>query len=349
MNIYGFAPVSGACHWYRIREPLRALGGMGHVTEFGDTLTEEIVRRNDTIIAHLLHDEQASQAWQWLSDANQHRLVLDIDDNVWAWPEGTEHKQYWTEERLLRLELNLELAHLVTTPSKVLADTLAFGRGVDPHKIAILPNYIPRWVLDIPYSQPEHFTLGYQGAPQGVHQFDLDIIQTELFTFLDKCPDARLLFFGQPQALDGAGPFASRVDFVPWTPVIPDYYRSLHAMTIGMAPLASSPFTDSKSAVRAAEFHALGIPAVYSDVPPYRNWVAHRATGYLANYIQDWRKHLIKMYRNRELVTLLSVRAREAAHAWTIESNAWKWEQALQGSGPGGHDALQLAHSAHRR
>lgn len=337
MNIYGFAPVSGACHWYRIREPLRALAGRGHVTEFGEMLDETIVRRNDTVVSHLLHEPNASEVWQILSTAGQHRLVLDIDDNVWAWPEGTEHRKYWTPENLARLEYNLELSHLVTTPSSVLADTLIFEHGIDAHKIHILPNYMPAWTLDIPVSRPDTFTLGYQGAPQGVHQHDLDIIQTELFHFLNKCPDARILFFGQPRVPDGGGSFVDRIDAIPWTPVVPDYYRSLHRMSIGMAPLTASPFTNCKSAVRAAEFHALGIPAVYSSVPPYRGWVEHRETGYLVTDVRDWRNKLIKLYRNPGLVTAMSRKAREQAREWTIEGNVWKWEKAYQGSGPARH------------
>jgi len=335
MNIYGFAPISGAVHWYRIREPLRALAGLGHVTEFGELFDDSVVNRADTIVTHALHDEQATQAWEWLAEEKQHRLVLDVDDNVWAWPEGTEHAQFWNPERIARLESNMRLAHLITTPSQVLADRIAFGVGIDPHRIAVLPNYVPEWVLSLERTTPEHFTLGYQGAPQRLHQQDLDLIAMELFTFLNKCDDARLLFIGQPHELQGSGPFTDRIDFIPWTPVVPDYYRSLYRMTIGMAPLASSPFTDCKSGVRAAEFHALGIPAVYSNAPPYRTWVEHRETGYLVSYLQDWRKHLIKLYRNPTTVELMAKKARKVGEEWTIERNAWQWEQAYQGSGPG--------------
>lgn len=335
MNIYGFAPVAGATHWYRIREPLRALANLGHTTEFGELFDDRVVGRADTIVTHILHDELGSQAWEYLADAGQHRLIYDIDDNLWSYPEGTEHHDYWTPERTERVEHNLQLAHLVTTPSPMLADVLAFGVGVDPDKIAYLPNYVPAWLLDLKRTTPEQFTLGWQGAPQRLHQLDLDIIQVELFTFLDKCSDARLLFFGQPHELAGAGSFADRIGFVPWTPIVPDYYRSLYRMTVGMAPLASSPFTDCKSAVRAAEYHALGIPAVYSDAPPYRGWVQDQRTGYLANYLKDWRRRLIKLYNRPELVEHISEKARALGAEWTIEGNIWKWATAYRDVRPG--------------
>jgi hypothetical protein len=334
MNIYGFAPISGACHWYRIREPLRALANLGHMTEFGEVFEDGIVNRNDTILTHILHDEQGSLAWQWLAQENQHRLIFDIDDNIWKYPEGTQHHEFWTPERLQRVEANMRLSHLITTPSHVLADFLAFGLSFDPARIVVLPNYIPEWVTEVQAKLPDHFTVGYQGAPQKLHQADLDTIQVELFHFLHKCPDARLLFFGQPHNLEGAGQFADRVEFIPWTPVVPDYYRSLHRMTVGIAPLAANPFTDCKSAVRAVEYHALGIPALYSSRPAYRGWVEHRDTGYLLNNAGDWRRQLIKLYHSPATVQTLSRKAWQLGQHWTIEGNIWQWEQAYNRVGP---------------
>jgi glycosyltransferase involved in cell wall biosynthesis len=334
MRVYGWAPVTGACHWYRIREPLRALAGRGHVTEFGELFDESVINRADTVVTHLLHDEQASEAWHYLSDTGAHRLVYDIDDNVWAYPDGTEHHEHWTPERLAAVEDNLRLAHLVTTPSSVLAKVVTMKTGIPPENIAVLPNCVPAWALNVKRITPEPFTIGIQFAPQRLHQADLDTIQAELFVVMRVCRDARLLFFGQPHELAGAGPFAKRIDYIPWQTSVPDYYRSLHRMTAGIAPLVRSPFTDCKSSVRAVEYHGMGIPGVYSDVPAYRGWVQHRATGYLVNYSHDWRKQLVKLYRNPDLVERLSESARQQATVWTSEANAHRWEDAYERSGP---------------
>jgi hypothetical protein len=333
LNIYGWAPISGGCHWYRIREPLRGLAGIGHTTEFGDAFSEEIVLRHDTILTHILHGEQETQAWTYLAEANQHRLIYDIDDNVWAYDPETDHGQYWTKERLADVETNIRQSHLVTTPSLVIADKIRFELGLNSN-VAVLGNYVPAWVLGIPYQSPLRFTVGYQGAPQKIHQSDLDIIQEELFFFMSKCPDARLLFFGQPKPLEGAGPFADRVDYEPWQPNIPAYYKSLYAMTVGIGPLRRSPFTESKSGIRAVEFAALGIPGIYSDAAPYRPVVAHRQSGYLVNDIRHWRKYLIKLYQNPDQILRLSTRARQVSRLWTTEANAKAFESAYQRSGP---------------
>jgi glycosyltransferase involved in cell wall biosynthesis len=348
LNIYGLAPISGACHWYRIREPLRALAGIGHVTEWGELFDESIVRRHDTILTHMLHGTTESLGWQYLAEAGQHRLIYDIDDNIWAFEDGTPHHEYWTMSRILEVEHNLHLAHLVTTPSPVLATHLRqYNRNV-----VVLPNYIPEWVLSVPKTEPGTFTVGYQGAPQKIHQSDLDILGEELYWFMAKCSDARLKFYGQPQPLAGAGPFADRVEVVPWQPSVPDYYRSLHSMTVGIGPLRRSKFTECKSGIRAIEFGALGIPGVYSMSAPYDGTVVHRTTGYLVypGRMTDWRRILINLYRKPDLVAKIGAQAREyAARHYTIEGNIWKWEQAYKMCGPDleSSPVLSLA-NAHR-
>lgn len=304
------------------------------MTEFGELFDETIVTRNNVIVCHLLHNREALEAWQLLRDAGQHTLVYDIDDNIWAWEEGSEHAEYWTRERQEIAENMIRLSHLVTTPSEVIAHVVSFKLALNTN-VAVLPNFVPAYALDIERSVPKVFTVGYQGAPQRIHQSDLDIIQTELYRFMHVCKDARLVFYGQPKPLEGAGPYMDRVDFVPWQPSIPEYYRSLHGMTVGIGPLRKSPFTSAKSGLRAVEFASLGIPGIYSDSPPYRPFVRHRETGYLVAQIGDWRKYLIKLYRSPELVERLSKQARNTAREWTTEHNAWRWAQAYSRSGPG--------------
>jgi hypothetical protein len=334
MNIYGLAPISGGCHWYRIREPLRGLAGLGHATEWGELFDESIVGRNDTILTHALHGDEATMAWEYLAGAKQHRLIIDVDDNYWQFDEGTDHHAYWTAERLEQLELNIRRSHLVTTPSPVLADLIRFKLGLNDN-VAVLGNYVPGWMLSISKVQPAAFTVGYQGAPQKLHQSDLDSMQEELFWFLERCKDARLVFFGQPTAMEGSGPFADRIDTIPWNPSIPEYYRTLHMMTVGIGPLRRSPSTEAKSGIRAVEFAALGIPGLYTNATPYREVVHHRDTGYLVSDTKDWRKILTKLYKHPEIVERVSRRARALASEWTTEANAWRFEQAYQGSGPG--------------
>lgn len=336
MNIYGLAPMNGACHWYRIRLPLQSLMLRGHTCDWGEIFDERVVTTHDTIVTHILHGDTESLAWQYLAAEGQHRLVFDIDDDIWKWPVGTEQQKYWNEDRQAQVANNIKLSHVVTTPSEYLARKIATVVPDGP-PVYVVPNYVPRFVLDIPRSIPDKFTVGYQGAPQSVHQSDLDLIQEELFHFMSRCKDARLLFFGQPQALKGGGPFEDRIDYIPWQPSVPDYYRSLHKMTVGIGPLVRSPFTLAKSAIRAEEFAALGIPAVLSNAPQYSWAVAHKATGFLVGYDEPhrWRYWLKKLYDNPGLVEQISNQARASAFQFCVEEHARTLEEIYLSCGPG--------------
>ena len=330
MRIYGLARESGGVHWYRIREPLRGLAGIGHMTSFGEIFDESIAQRHDTILTHNLHGKLQSEAWQLLHEAGQHRLIFDIDDNIWEYPKHTEQGKYWTKERLQEIETNIRLSHLVTTPSEVLATKIRFSLH---DNVVVLPNYVPQWVTKITTRRYDKFIIGWQGAPQLLHQEDLDTITDELFVVLQRCPDAELLFYGQPDVPIGARRFGNRIHTVPWTTYIPEYYQSLTRMTVGVAPLSRSPFTDAKSNLRAVEYMTLGIPGLYADRPPYRDWVVHRDTGFIINSeldTKEWRRYLTYLYNDPSLVVRMSRNARLQALNWTTERNIYRWEEAYQ-------------------
>ncbi len=353
MHVYGLAPMNaGGCHWYRVRQPLAALQSIGHVCDWGPSFDEDVATSHDVIMTHMLHSTVGVTAWGFLRDEGQHTLVFDIDDNVWAWPKGTDHAKYWTQDKLTNLEAIARMSHLVTTPSLILREVLIERLMLDPDRVVVLPNYVPEFVLDYLDPPPDHdgIVIGYQGAPQKVHQRDLDVIQNPLFRILDAYPETRLAFFGQPKPLEGAGLFADRIDFIPWEPSVPDYYASLRArVDIGVGPLVSSPFTECKSAIRMVEFAALGIPAVYSDVDPYKAWVREHAGDlmpwcYLANYQETWYRALERLVKDTVRRDPMRAYGINAAGSWTTIGNIWQWEQAYENSRP----ARRITAHAHR-
>jgi hypothetical protein len=345
LNIYGLAPIDGGCHWYRIREPLRGLAGIGHTVNWGELFDESVVTRHDTILTHLLHGDVQTEAWRLLAEAGQHRLVYDLDDDVWAYAEhepGTEQAEYWNRERVGQVEECIGLSGLVTTPSEVLARKISLDLALTDN-VAVLPNTVPAWLLEVPRMPPARFTLGYQGASGGgLHKGDMLEFGTELLRVLSRCPEAELHFLGQQETVLELPPgvassevegIRARLKHTPWTPDIPAYYRSLAAgVTVGVGPLRRNPFTAAKSSIRAVEYAALGIPAVLSDVEPYRGWVDHGRTGYLIHEVdrREWRRQLIKLYRLPDLVEKMSRAARARAAGWTTEANARRVERAYQ-------------------
>lgn len=321
LRVYGWNTGAGGTFWYRIAEPLRGLALRGHQTSTGARLDDGILDEFNTILVHTLHEERASEAWEKIARRNQHRLVIDVDDDVWNFDPRTDTARFWTDERLLRLQTNIAMADVVTTPSEHLADILS---ELNPN-VHVLPNCIPEWVLSIPRPRTARFSMGYQGARQ--HTIDLNVIGHDVWTILHRHRKARVHLYGE---LNPIGWPEGRVIRTPWNSDIPSYYRSLN-MSIGLGPLADVPFNYAKSAIRAIEYAALEIPAILTDVPAYRPYVHPDHTGWLIPHGETWLDRLEWAYNNREQLVMMGKLARSYAQGWTTESNAYRWEVAYRG------------------
>jgi len=62
------------------------------------------------------------------------------------------------------------------------------------------------------------------------------------------------------------------IEYHPWQPIlyIPNYLKQIDA-DIGIAPLEQNNFNECKSNIKALEYSALGIPAVYTNIEPYKD------------------------------------------------------------------------------
>lgn len=320
LRVYGWNGGAGGTFWYRISEPLRGLALRGHQTATGAGLDNQIVADHNVILVHMLHEEKPSEAWRMLARAKSRPLlVLDIDDDVWNFDKRTDTHKFWTDERLLRLQTNIAMADLVTTPSEYLADILAPLNT----NIAVLGNYVPKWVLHHRPIRPAKFTIGYQGARQ--HTLDLQEIAQDVWQFLYRYPKTRIHMYGE---LNPVG--WPRVIRTPWNPNVPTYYRAL-SMSLGIGPLADIPFNYAKSAVRAVEYAALGIPCILTDVPAYRPYVHPGYSGWLIPHGESWMDVLEYAYRHRNELVKMGAVARGMAVDWTTEANAHRWEEAYRG------------------
>lgn len=321
-SVYGWNQGVGGTFWYRIAEPLRGLQGLGHETDCGPVLNDEILSQYETVLVHMLHDERGSEAWEKLARGGSHRLVFDIDDDVWNFGNHTDTRDHWTRERLLRLQNNIAMADVVTTPSDYLAGLLTQLND----NVHVLPNCVPEWLLThTPVEYRTKFVIGYQGARQ--HTADLRTIADDIHQMLIRHRNARVQLWGE---LNPIGWPDGRVVRIPWNTDIPKYYCSL-AMTIGIGPLADTPFNYAKSAIRAVEYAALGIPAMLSDFPQYRPYVHDGWTGWLMPLGESWLERLEWAYRNRAQVKLMGETARKMAENWTTERNAHRWQEAYHG------------------
>jgi glycosyltransferase involved in cell wall biosynthesis len=330
-GVYGWSTGTGGVHFFRVAEPLRVAHQGGIRVGWGQRLDDAICEAFDTVLVHMLWDERNSEAWEQLAAGGHHRLVLDIDDWMWE-PDWEPFRKHYTPTVLDRVYRNVKLAHVITTPSPRIADHLS---RYNPN-VHVVPNTVPEYVLRLRPPARRRPAIGYQGSPS--HAGDFDGIYPALIRFLAEHPDWDAHGWGgniedpeQPRP-DWLQPWrhdqlAQRWIEHPWQPNVKRYYTAL-SMDIGLGPLRPTPFNRAKSALRAIEYAALGIPGVFTDLDPYTDWVQHGHTGYLIAPGDDWGEILCELGCNPTLRARISTYARAQAHDWTTEANGWRWVQA---------------------
>lgn len=327
-GIYAFAPAGGGVHHYRIKEPLRVAGDLGIRTGYGRMLSQQICEQYDTLLVHMFHYEAYVEDLARLVNIGHHRLVLDIDDAMWC-PDFVPFKQNFDTDALMRLYRVAGMAHVITTPSEVIAEHLS---KMNPN-VHVVPNTVPGYLLfQTMRRRPKGtYAVGWQGGISHIDDLGHNFMSA-MRDFLRDTPDWKWRVYGGADDWFGdvldfefsEDEQQSYVKRLPWQPDMRSYYRSL-SMDIGVGPLKRSPFNDGKSSLRAVEYAALGIPAVLSDSPAYRGWVDNGVTGYLVDDPDGWYEILTNLADHPELRSEMSHNARKKALDWTTENNIMKW------------------------
>jgi glycosyltransferase involved in cell wall biosynthesis len=317
--VYGWTRGEGGVPFHRILEPLRVMAEHGVPTSWGDVISNEILEQVDTVVASTLHYEDDTRAWHELADSGYHRLVLDVDDWLWA-PDMKVLRDAYPREEIDRLFSNVERAHVITTPSPAIASHMArLNRNV-----WVVPNTVPAYTLDIPRPGPDQgLWLGWQGALDRQH--DWRSVTRGVARFLTDHPDWGFGIIGEG-GIDDLG--TDRTWVKPWTSHRPTYYASVAAFTVGLGPLRDTPFNRAKSSLRAVEYAALGVVPVLPDLPPYRTAINDGYNGLLVHSHQTLRGRLTELAANPDMIAKLSVNARQSATKWTTEAAIESWAEA---------------------
>ncbi len=350
-GIYAWSHGAGGVSWYRQREPLRVADLNGINVGMGAQLDDDVAGAFDTILVHMLWDEHASRGWQELAHGRRHRLVMDIDDMMWD-PDWKPFQEHYRPDVLSRVELNISLADVVTTPSPAIA---AYIQTKLRHpNVHVCPNTVPQWLTRVrmparpapelwPYPLPPQ-VIGYQGSPSHAHDWPPEL-QVELERMIERHPSWAMHFWG-PNDVGSWNPRTTGV--TGWTDSLRNYYLSL-SMDIGLGPLKNTYFNRCKSGLRAVEYAALGIAAVLPGIPPYVDPHTPRGIGQLLPGITGYatvahddghigvsgaqaaemtRLAVEALIQDPERRETIERTARQVAGDWTTEKNIDLWTDA---------------------
>jgi glycosyltransferase involved in cell wall biosynthesis len=321
MRIFGMHD-GGGCGWYRITMPLSELGKHGHDVKLvvGHKVWASDAASWPVIVGQRIDKHDALPAWRRFRARS--RLVYEIDDDVFNVTQ-VNWQAYGTYSRRDvqdAVQHSAEVANLVTVTTEPLAEVMrAYNDNV-----AVLPNYIPAYVADLP-REPGH-AIGWAGGAS--HAEDIAVIAAPVRRFLDRNPGWEMRIMGtdyRPTIRH------ERAEFIEWVKITEDargFYQA-NDWDIGLAPLApGGVFNQSKSYIKALEYAARGIPVLASDAEPYRGFVVDGVTGFLIRYDHDWLKRLDELANDDVMRAEMGAAAREHARAYAIEDHWQEWADA---------------------
>jgi glycosyltransferase involved in cell wall biosynthesis len=318
---------------YRCRMPMEELNRLGHQAQGGCQMSAW-GREADIIVGQRICQTRPSIGWQLLCQqraaSGRGGMVYEVDDDLFnihheTNPLGRAFQHPVVQENMRD---NIRAADAVTVTTEPLAVLLRkVRRDADPATVHVVPNAVRVEALTtVRRRPPTRYTLyGWQGSD--THAADWAVARDAVAVVLrEDRLRARLRFLGTHHVA-GLPPLGegSRIDFTPWTTDIAEHYRRVADFDVSLAPLANTKFNRSKSALRALESLALGVPVVASDVPSYRGWVADGVTGLLVRpSTAAWVEALRRMQDPARRGDMAAA-GREAARAWSIDRAIGAW------------------------
>lgn len=250
------------------------------------------------------------------------KIVYEVDDDILNIDSSNKACEFYSDPKIRNnICKMLELSDLVTV------STLKLKQNLQQYNdnITILPNYIDEKLLAFDSNPPDinKTIIGWGGSI--THQIDFAVCASPLRRVMDMQKETWLHLYG---TYYNPG-LTERLYFTPWSDDMEAFHRSLR-LHIGLAPLRTCTFNESKSYIKMLEYAALGIPAVASNVTAYQDFVKHTVTGYLVNNNAEWRDRILNLVRNPELRTYIGNNAREYAKDFTIQKNYLKWAKVYQ-------------------
>jgi glycosyltransferase involved in cell wall biosynthesis len=277
----------------------------------------------DVIVAQRTCLPGPSQIWQDLARAGHHKLVFEIDDDLWNIdPSNRQAFWFYGQPHQQRMIDNIIVSDLVTVTTEPLADLVS---AWNPN-VAVLPNMIPSSLLDTPTPVVgERVTIGYGASPS--HVRDFGEIARPLKRVLQRFGDSCEFHCMGSDFTDRCRSLRGRTRFSSWHDTVSGYLAAVD-FNIGIAPLRQSVFNDSKSEIKLLELAALGIPALVSDTGPYRRAYRDGVPCRVFGEGREFESTLIELLQSPADRAQLGKEAREWASTRCIEQHGHLWAEA---------------------
>lgn len=178
--------------------------------------------------------------------------------------------------------------------------------------------------------RPDKITIGWMAS--GSHMMDAPMILGILKDLVRRDERIRLHLIGWAgfgELMGDMGTCQDRIRISPWVPI--EYLPwAMADFDIGLAPLKDCAFNRAKSGIKAMQYWALGVPVVYSPLPPYQI-VEPGLTGIPATNEADWRKALEALVADGEARRRMGTVGRmRLLEKYDIRKTAGQWVRVFE-------------------
>jgi glycosyltransferase involved in cell wall biosynthesis len=239
------------------------------------------------------------------------KLVMDIDDNLFhvnpwnpSYTAFTTDEYVHTADQAIKLPKNRNLARIRMLETLMMeadamivtTDLLAAAYSHLQDNIYIMPNRLiwENWHFPhIPKRDDGIIRISWSGGSS--HLVDWLECHGACHRIITKYPNVKMQFQTSPQCYaDFIRDFGrDHVEIHDWVDYTGHSFRmNCLKPDIAVIPLHEDEFSVCKSDLKYAEYSALGVPSICSNIPPYSKIVQHGKTGLLAADDLEFEQHL---------------------------------------------------------
>ena len=345
-----------ACGLYRIRWPAEAVKAARpdwnieianpenagfQIMENGDLYATRgfDLRDADVVVFQRVGSKPLMQLMTWCKK-NGKRVVVEVDDDLAEIHPANRAKSAWGPEQLKWFRAAFKMADVVTATTQPLVDRYA------PHIGVVIPNLVPRAVLDLPRAvRPTEGLLegpvaGWSGFV-GTHPADL--AEAKPFVRRWERYGYQLAGMADPDGIakvwwpgEGLEERRERLYRIGAAALGPEYYQHMGWFDVGLVPLEDSKFNKAKSWLKVLEWSAVGVPVVASATPD--NVAGSMRSDFDSTgrgLIYPTPRNALTWQRAADMLAEPLVRQELSQHnkavvreRWTIEGNVERWIDA---------------------
>lgn len=248
-------------------------------------------------------------------------IILDVDDDLET--VSTDHPSYWALRDMPGHDSVFPRLTAATIATSIVVSTVALYdkfRMIAPPDVPVYlcRNRVPQDSILPPMPRPDADTVGWPGAV-ATHPGDLDTMGGAIaqlgkgFTIVgDKSEATPRLGIPDEQIR-----YTGMIDFHDWIP-------ALQTLTVGVVPLRDTPFCRCKSALKALELAAAGVPMVRNTLPEFEEL----GIGLPARKPRQWRQQIERLLMHDTLWEAEQERNHRIVRANTYEEHIGEWVKA---------------------